>query len=413
MVKKSSAIAACVIVFACTFVIASALSLAGGYMFLAGSGRLQSVQEQPTPTGAAVQGVNYDRLDEIRKVIHNNALTDVDDQKLLDGAAKGMAYGTEDKYAQFFTADEFKEFNKEEAGSYVGIGVSVNVDPVDKLITAITIYKDSPAEKGGMLAGDKILKVNDTDVSAMSLEETVKLVKGEPGSTVRITVLRGQDTKELTMTRGEVIMNRTEWKMLDNGMGYIKIIEFNGNAYDLFDKAVKELKGKGMKGLVLDLRNNPGGSLNIVAPIADQLFPAGPIITMVDRNGKEVPGSRIDSGASKIGLPMVVLVNENSASASELLSGGIQDYKVGTLIGVTTYGKGVAQSFAELSDGSWLKYTADKYLTGGGRCPQSVGIKPDIEVVLNDEVKKNPLLLCTDKDNQYQRAIEELGKMLK
>jgi len=262
-----------------------------------------------------------------------------------------------------------------------------------------------------MVAGDKIIAINGADVTTKSLDETVKLVRGEAGSQVQVTVLRGKDTKVLTMTRAEVVANRTEWKMLDNNIGYIKIIEFNGNAATLFDQAIKELKAQGMKGFILDLRNNPGGSLNIVAPIADELFPKGPIIKMVDKNNKVV--DEIDSNESHIGLPMVVLVNENSASASELLSGGIQDYKVGTLIGVTTYGKGVAQSFATLTDGSVLKYTADKYLTGGGRCPQSVGIKPDIEVKLDQAVVDNPLLLCTDKDNQYQRGIEELTKMIK
>lgn len=409
MVKKSSAITVCIVVCVFTFVIATVLTAAGGYLYLKGNNMLLQ-QGSQAPTS---------RLDEIKSIYHNLALNDVPDDKLMDGAAKGMAWGSGDIYSAFFTADEFKEFRKEEAGTYVGIGVSVNVDPKDKLITAVTIYKDSPAEKAGMLAGDKIIKVNDTDVTALTQEQTVKLVRGDAGTQVRITVLRDSDTKELTMTRAEVKMNFTIYNMLPNNIGYIRIYEFSGdikqdnNAAALFNKAVTELKAQGMKGFILDLRNNPGGSLDIVAPIADALFPAGPIITMVDRTGKEVPGSKIISNPGMIGLPMVVLVNENSASASELLSGGIQDYKVGTLIGVTTFGKGVAQSFASLSDGSVLKYTADKYLTGGGRCPQTVGIKPDIEVEASDELKKNPNLFCTDKDNQFQRAVEELTRMIK
>lgn len=414
MVKKSSAIIACVIVFVFTSIISSVLTIAGGNI-------LDMVGTRPTPmsTAAAVEDVDYNRLDEIRDIYHNKALEDVTDKKLVDGAAKGMAWASGDIYSAFFTEEEFEEFKKAEEGTYVGIGVSVNLDPVDRLITAVNIYKDSPAEKAGMLAGDKIIKVDDTDVTPLSLEQTVKLVRGEAGTQVRITVLRGTDTKELSMTRAEVKMKFTEWEMLENNIGYIKIFEFSGdtrldnNAAALFDKAVQEMKEQGMKGFILDLRNNPGGSLDIVAPIADALFPSGPIITMVDRTGKEVPNSKIVSAPSSIGLPMVVLINENSASASELLAGGIQDYKIGTLIGVTTYGKGVAQSFAMLSDGSVLKYTADKYLTGGGRCPQTVGIKPDIEVVLNEEVQKNPLLLRTAQDNQYQRAIEELLKMIR
>ena len=412
MVKKSTFFIACAVVCAFTFVVAAGLTAVGGYTYMSYNGYLNSSRiEGPTATKQLSGGaISYSRLDEIRAVYHSKALDDVPDQTLIDGAAKGMAVGSGDTYSTYFTPDEWKEFNKQEAGKYVGIGVSVNVDPKDKLITAVNVYKNSPAANGGMQMGDKIIKVNDTDVAGLSLEETVKLVRGEAGTQVKITILRGQETLELTFTRAEVIVDRTEWKMLDNGMGYIKILEFNGNAADLFTKAIAELKAQGMKGLILDLRNNPGGSLNVVVPIADTLFPAGPIIKMVDRNGKVV--EQENSDARYLNLPMVVLVNENSASASELLCGGIQDYKVGTLVGVTTYGKGIAQSFQVFDDGAALRYTADKYLTGGGRSPHKVGIKPDVEVKLADEVVKNPLLLNTDKDNQYMRAIEELTKLL-
>jgi carboxyl-terminal processing protease len=420
MVKRSSAIIACAVICVFTLVIGSTLGMAADRLWLTASGQLQRVsQPEATQAGEAAEPpADYSRLDEIRDVIHGQALEDVSDEDLLVGAAKGMVANTGDRYAQFFTKEEFAEFQQQEAGDYVGIGVSVNVDPADELITAVNVYKDSPAEKGGMLPGDKIVKVDDTDVAGMGLEQVVKLVRGEAGTQVRVTVLRGNETVELTMTRAHVATNFTEWKMLQNGIGYIKILEFSGNiesdnnAAALFDRAVRELKAQGMKGFILDLRNNPGGSLNIVAPIADMLFPKGPIITMVDRTGSEVKDSRIESDEAHIGLPMVVLINENSASASELLSGGIQDYRVGTLVGVTTYGKGVAQSFATLSDGSVVKFTADKYLTGGGRSPQSVGIRPDIEVKLAKEVEDNPLLLCTDKDNQYTAAIDELKKMI-
>jgi carboxyl-terminal processing protease len=420
MIRKSAAVTACVIACVCTFIVASVFTAGAGLAILSGAGMLRSAAERPLPTaGATAQPAkagDYSRLDEIRNIYHNYALTDVTDQDLLDGAAYGMAYGSGDMYSEFFTADDFKEFQQQEQGNYVGIGVSVNVDPRDKLITAITVYKGSPAEKAGMLPGDKILKVDDTDVTPLNLDETVKLVRGEPGTQVRITVLRGEDQVELTMTRAAVKVEFATGEMVEDGIGYVKILEFNGNAADLFDKIVKDLKGKGMKGFILDLRNNPGGSLDVVAPIADALFPAGPIITMEDRNGKVV--DQINSKAGYLNMPMVVLVNENSASASELLCGGIQDYGVGTLVGVTTYGKGVAQSFATLSDGSVLKYTADKYLTGGGpdgskaRCPQSVGVQPDIVVELDEAAKDNPLLLNTPQDNQYMRALQELRKMV-
>lgn len=408
MIKKSTAILISVVLCVVTFVAGVGITAVGGYAMLLGTGKIQA----PGATQAPSTKADYSRLDEIRAVYHTDALNDVSDQTLVDGAAKGMASNSGDDYSTYFTPDEWKAFNQQEEGKYVGIGVSVNVDTKDKLVTAVTVYKGSPAEQGGMRVGDKIVKVDDTDVTAMDIDSVVKLVRGEAGTQVRVTVLRGDNqTTELTFTRAEVVVNRTEWKMLDGNIGYIKILEFNGNAADLFAQAIKELQAQGMKGLVLDLRNNPGGSLDVVSPIADTLFPKGPIIKMVNRNGDVE--QEIDSDANYLNIPMVVLVNQYSASASELLSGGIQDYKVGTLIGVTTYGKGIAQSFKVFSDGSALRYTADKYLTGGGRCPHKVGITPDITVELNKAVVDDPTLLCTDQDNQYQRALEEIHKMVK
>jgi carboxyl-terminal processing protease len=416
--NKGRTVTACVITGVCTFVITAMLTAGAGLTLLQGTNFFRGTAApnatvQPGATaGATAQAGDYSRLDEIREVYHDKALSDVTDAQLIDGAAKGMALVSGDVYSEFFTKDEFGEFQQAEAGNYVGIGVSVNVDPKDSLITAIVVYKGSPAEKGGMRPGDKILKVDDTDVTLLGLDQTVKLVRGEAGTQVRLTVLRGEDQIELTMTREKVTVEFASGNMIagTGGLGYIKITEFNGNAATLFHQLVTNLKSQGMKGFILDLRNNPGGGLDVVAPIADELFPSGPIITMEDKDGNVL--DKIDSGASYLNIPMVVLVNENSASASELLSGGIQDYKVGTLVGVTTYGKGVGQQFAMLSDGSVLKYTAFKYLTGGGRCPQSIGVKPDIEVELAQAVKDNPLLLCTAQDNQYQRAIEELQKLI-
>lgn len=417
MMKKSTATTICVLACVCTFIVASVLTAGAGLAFLEGSGMLQHAPQpqasaQPGATAAPAAAADYSRLDEIRSIYHNQALTDVTDQQLLDGASEGMAMGSGDLYSEFFTKDEYNQFQQQEAGNYVGIGVSVYIDKQDGLITALKVYKGSPAEKGGMLPGDKIIKVNGADVTAMSMDQTVDLVRGDPGSQVSITVLRNQDQVDLTMTREAITVDFTSWNMIDGqaDMGYINISEFSGNAATLFDQAVKDLKSKGMKGFVLDLRDNPGGSLDVVTPIADELFPAGPIITMIDRNGNVI--DKINSNASYLNMPMVVLVNGNTASASELLSGGIQDYKVGTLVGTTTYGKGVGQDFATLTDGSVLKYTAFKYLTGGGRCPQSIGIKPDIEVDLDQAVKDNPQLLCTAQDNQYQAAIQELQKLI-
>jgi carboxyl-terminal processing protease len=423
MIRKSTATTICVLACVCTFIVASVLTAGAGLAFLSGAGMLNRAA---TPEETA-QPTDYSRLDEIRRIYHTYALNDVDDQDLLDGAAMGMAYGSGDLYSQFFTEEDFSQYTSQESGNYVGIGVLVGLDKKDSLLTVTNVFVDSPAEKAGMRIGDKLIGVNGADITAMAQEDVIGLVKGESGTEVSIAVLRGEDEVVLTMVRSAVAVNYTKKRMLDGGIGYIQLYEFGGdidnpnNAYAEFKKDIEDLKSQGMKGLLLDLRNNPGGNLDIAQYIADELLPAGPIVSMLDRNGDAVkmydPKSRrqvdkLESDAHALGLPLVVLVNENSASASELLCGDIQDYRVGTLVGVTTFGKGIAQTFRSLADGSVLKYTYAKYLTGGGRCPQTVGIQPDVEVELDDAVKKDPMLLCTDRDNQYQRGIEELGKMI-
>jgi carboxyl-terminal processing protease len=222
--------------------------------------------------------------------------------------------------------------------------------------------------------------------------------------------LRNEEVKSYTVERRAVTMDRVEWHMIDDKTGFIQIIEFNGNAYTLFSQALQELQAQGMQALVLDLRNNPGGNYDLVVAIADRLLPEGPIVTLVDKNGKEL--DRRDSDAHQLGIPLVVLINQYSASASELLAGNIKDYGVGTLVGVTTYGKGVGQNFYKFDDGAVARYTAFEYRTGGGNCPQDVGIEPDIPVELNEEALSNPLLRNTPDDAQYMAALSELQKKM-
>jgi carboxyl-terminal processing protease len=230
------------------------------------------------------------------------------------------------------------------------------------------------------------------------------MVKGDPGTEVVVTILRDSEEIDMPMIRAEIIAERAEWKMVEGNIAYIKLYEFNGNCGDLFHQAVRELVVEGgAQGMILDLRYNPGGDKGIVVDIADTFLPKGPIITLVDNKDNSVVDS---SDADYLGIPLVVLVNEHSASASELLSGAIQDYEgIGVIMGETTYGKGVAQGFTRWTDGALLKLTTSKYLTPSGRCPQDVGIIPDIEVVLDEEVVNDPKLLTTEKDNQMQEAI--------
>ncbi len=352
----------------------------------------------------------YERLEEVYQYLNENNIDELNDQDMLDGAIKGLVYGSGDKYAAYFTPEESELFYQETEGKYAGIGVVVSIDQVTQVLTVTQVYKNTPAAKAGFLSGDIISKVDGVDVFGMHSMEVVNLVKGDADTDVVVTVLRGSVEVDMKMTRAVIIAERAEWKMVEGNIAYIKLYEFNGNCSQLFHEGLKELIDGGAQGLILDLRYNPGGDKDIVVEIADTLLPKGPIITLIDNKGNK----QIDSSdAQFIGIPLVVLVNEYSASASELLSGAIQDYDgIGVIIGETTYGKGVAQSFKTWQDGSMLRLTTNKYLTPNGTSPQDVGIIPDIEIILDEEVVGNTELLTTEKDNQMREAIRIVKEII-
>ncbi len=352
----------------------------------------------------------YERLEEVYQYINENFIDDIDEQTMIDEAIKGLVYGAGDKYATYFTPEEARQFYEENEGKYAGIGVVVNIDEEAKTLTVTQVYANTPAEKAGFLPGDIIYKVDGQDVIGLEANEVVKMVKGDEGTDVVVTVLRGSEEIDMPMIRAIIISERAEWKMVEGNIAYIKLYEFNGNCAELFHQAVDELLEAGAEGMILDLRYNPGGDKGIVVDIADTLLPKGPIITLIDNKGNRDVDS---SDSSYLGIPLVVLVNEYSASASELLSGAIQDYDgIGVVMGETTYGKGVAQGFTSWSDGALLRLTTNKYLTPSGNCPQDVGIIPDIEVILNEEAKNDSKLLTTEKDNQMQEAIRVINEII-
>lgn len=348
----------------------------------------------------------YERLEELYQYINENYIFEADTEGMINSAIDGLVYGSGDKYATYFTPEEYAEFVADDAGEYVGIGVAINIGD-DGLISIAQVYRDSPANDVGILPGDKIVGVDGESVIGIDYMIVVDMVRGEVGDDIAITVDRNGEYIEYDMTRRVIISERAEWHMIDDEIGYIRLYEFSGNASVLFHEALNDLLDKGAKGFILDLRNNPGGDKNLVCQIADTLFPEGEIITLVDNEGNEY----IDYSDKKyLNMPLAVLINENSASASELLAGGIQDYGVGTLIGTTTYGKGVAQGFYNFDDGAVLRLTTSKYLTAGGQFPQDVGITPDIEVELDEEILNNPSLIGTMDDNQLQAAIDVVRK---
>lgn len=348
----------------------------------------------------------YELLEEIYSVYDKYYIEDLDKEEMLNSAASGMVYGTGDKYGAYFTAEDYEEFVMADNGEYVGIGVLINIG-ANNLLSVAQVYENSPAHKAGVIPGDVIVGVNGESIVGIDYIKVIDMVLGEEGTDVTVSFDRKGKVHEFAMTRAHIIADQAQWHMVDDSIGYIRLREFSGNASELFSRALKELEDEGAQGYILDLRNNPGGSKDIAVEIGDILFPKGEVITLIDSDGSEETDY---SDAKYLNVPLVVLINEGSASASELLSGGVQDYGVGTLIGETTFGKGVAQGFFFLDDGGVLRITSSYYETAGGRCPQDVGIIPDIEVVLDEEVKNDPSLMTTEADNQMQKAIEVLSE---
>lgn len=269
----------------------------------------------------------------------------------------------------------------------------------------VNVYKDSPAKKAGFKNNDILYKVNGKDISTEDISKVVNKIKGEEGTKVTITVLRDGKEFEATTVREKLEAHTVEYKMKENKIGYVRVTEFDKVTYDQFVEALTDLQKQGMKGLVIDLRGNPGGNLSTVCQMLDYILPKGLIVYTEDKDGeREVMTSDEEH---KLEMPMTVLVDGRSASASEIFAGAIQDYQVGTLVGTTTYGKGVVQQLFDLKDGTCLKLTIAEYFTPKGRNIHGKGIKPDVEVEYKYD-KNN-----TNTDNQLDKAIEVLKQKMK
>lgn len=286
------------------------------------------------------------------------------------------------------------------SGEFEGIGVLMSQDRETGAITMVQVYEDSPAMKAGFQDNDILYKVEGEEVTGKDLSEVVSKIKGEKGTKVELTVLRGETAEEITavVTRDKVEAQTVDYRMMADQIGYIAISEFDTVTYEQYKKALEDLEAQGMKGLVVDLRNNPGGNLLTVCDMLDLMLPEGPIVFTEDKGGHK---EQIDSDEEhKFEKPMAVLTNGNSASASEIYAGAIQDYGIGEIVGTTTYGKGVVQQVFDLKDGTSLKLTVAEYFTAKERSIDGKGIVPDVEV----EYEAN--LEDPTADNQLNRAAE-------
>lgn len=352
------------------------------------------------------------KAESIYNLMEEEYAGELDDEKIFDGMYTGMIALSTDKYSRYISKEDFESFKISTSGNYAGIGAKTSIDPDDYTIYILSVYQNSPAAKAGLETGDKILKVGEMTVSYDNFSEAIEKIRGEKGSDVVLTIKRGDNVFDITVTRDDVDVPTVGGTVLGNNIGYIKIDGFESVTYDQYKKVYDNLRKQNIKSLVIDLRNNPGGLLDIVSKIADDIIPEGVITYTEDKKGNK---EYIKSAKGEIDIPVAVLVNENSASAAELLTAAIKDTGKGTVVGKNTYGKGVVQTTFPFKDGSAVKLTTSKYYTPKGVCIDGVGVAPDVEVDNPTDYEYTTLssdsVECdTINDLQLKKAIEILDK---
>ncbi len=339
------------------------------------------------------------KMQELQSYIDRYFLFDYAKEDEESGIYKGMMAGLGDVYTTYYTPDEYASFMESSNGSYSGIGAMLSQDYNTGIITVVKVFDGSPAADAGIQPDDILYKVKGEEVTGEDLSLVVTDLKGEEGTDVEISMMRGTDVLDFTLTRRSIEVPTVEYQMLDENIGYIAISEFDDVTDEQFIAALEDLKSQGMKNLAIDLRNNGGGLVDVTCNILDQLLPEGLIVYTEDKNGERQ--EEYSDAEHYFDGKMAVLVNGNSASASEIFAGAIKDYGVGTLIGTQTFGKGIVQSLFPLSDGSAIKITVSRYYTPAGNNIHGVGITPDI--ILERDTER-------EEDNQLQKAIEVLSE---
>lgn len=342
----------------------------------------------------------------IKSILDKHYLNDVDEEKATEGAIKGYVTSLGDPYTEYIPKDEMEEYTTTLMGNYVGIGIYMAQNTKDNTIVVLMPIKYSPAEEAGILSGDIIKKINGIEYTGDNMTAAANDIKGEEGTVVTLEILRGQELKTFEITRKKITTNPVIAEKLENNIGYLQISSFDENTAINFKEKYEELKAQEIKSLIIDLRNNGGGLVDETLQIADYIVPKGKeLLVTVDKNKNEkIEKSKEDV---LIDMPIVVLVNENSASASEILAGALKDLGEATIVGTTTYGKGVIQQLITLKDGAGLKVTVEEYYTPNRNKINGVGIEPDEKVELPENVT-NYLLVTKEEDSQLQKAIELL-----
>lgn len=359
-------------------------------------------------------GIQYDyisnKLHLLESVIDEYFLEDVNKSDFEEGIYKGFVASLGDPYSTYYTSKEYEALIESSRGIYYGIGATINQNISTGIITIVKPFVTGPAFEEGMLPGDIIYKVEGEEVTGIDLSEVVGRIKGPEGTKVFVEILREDvsDPIELNIPRKKIEVPTIEYEIIDDNIGYIIITEFDEITVKQFKDAVDELENKGVSGLIIDLRDNPGGLLNSVVKMVDRIIPKGLVVYTEDKNGKREEENAVT--ADEYNKPVVVIINGNSASASEIFAGTLQDYEAAKILGTKSFGKGIVQKIVTLPDNTAIKLTISEYYTAKGREVHGVGIIPDIEVELDESLKKK-VVISHEEDNQLQESIKTLKTM--
>lgn len=392
------------------FLTATLVFVVAGLCVSVGLGIVVQSRKEPSGEGMVTQSEEVqEKLEKLETYIRAYFLDDIDDERMEDYLYYGLVAGLDDPYAAYYNEEETQSMLDSSNGSYCGIGAVFSQNVSTGRVTVSRVYEGFPACEAGILPEDVLYTVEGEEITGQDLTNVVTKIKGEEGTTVTVSVLRDGKELSFTMERKVVEVPTVEYELLkvqDAKVGYIMITEFDGVTDTQFKNAVEKLQEQGMESLVIDLRDNGGGSVDAVCEIADVLLPEGLIVYTEYKDGERVDR---ESDAQCLELPMAVLINGNSASASEILAGALQDYGVATIVGTQSYGKGIVQSVLDLKDGTALKLTTAKYYTPNGNNIHGIGITPDVEIDLPEELKSE-VTLSFEEDVQLQKAIEVLQK---
>lgn len=387
--------------------------LLGGTAFYVQYGTLPFVGD------SVLTGLSAHKAAQIEKLVEENYLEEADSDTMSEGMYAGMLAGLKDPYSGYFSRENYKRLMESTEGKYTGIGMTMQQDTETKEITVYDCFAGSPAEKAGVKKGDIVYKVGEQIAAEMSVTEIASQIKDGEVEELQLTLLRDGEEITVRIVPETVEIPVVSSRMLENGQGYIQIEEFTEGTSGQFETAMKELRDQEMKGLIIDLRNNPGGLLTSVCDTLEQILPKGLIVYTEDRKGNREEHKC--EGKTPIDIPLVVLVNEESASASEIFAGAVKDHEVGTLVGTTTFGKGIVQKTYALGDGSAVKLTVSKYYTPKGINIHGTGIDPDVEAKWSEdqevpasfsELNQLPVDEWMGKDTQMKKSVEVLSALI-